>query len=68
MALLQRHIYKRTIYYIEFPFLPERVNSVVTYLILFILPCWLINYLLIFRKKRYVKLLQKYPYYNGKLL
>lgn len=67
MTIIEKHILKRTIYTIDFSFLPERVNSVLSYLILFILPCLIINYLLIFRNKRYTKLLEKYPYRKGKL-
>jgi hypothetical protein len=40
---------------------------VVSGVVLFILPCVLINYLLIFRNNRYEKLLNKYPNYGGKL-
>ena len=67
MTIIEKYVLKRTIYTIDFSFLPERANSVLTYLILFILPCVIINYLLIFRKKRYKKLLKRYPNYNGRL-
>ena len=55
MTILERHV------------LPERANSVLSYIFLFILPCLVINYQLTFRNKRYLKLLERYPYYNGKL-
>jgi hypothetical protein len=67
MTILERHVLKKTIYTIDFSFLPERANSVLSYIFLFILPCFIINYFLIFRNKRYLKLLELYPYYNGKL-
>jgi len=67
MAILERYVLNRTIYIIDFSFFPERANYVLSYLILYILPSLLINYLLIFRNKRYLKLLDRYPYYNGKL-
>ena len=67
VTILETHVLKRTFYTIDFSFLPERANSILSYLILFILPCWVINYLLIFRNKRYLKLLERYPDYNGKL-
>jgi len=67
MTILEKFVFKRYFYKIEFPYLPVRVNNVLSYLILFILPCALMNYLLIFRNDRYEKLLNKYPYYNGKL-
>jgi len=43
-------------------------NYILTMLILYILPCIIVNYLLIFRGKRYEKLIEKYPNYNGKLI
>lgn len=67
MTILERHVLKRTVYTLNFSFLPERANSVLSYIFLFILPCWIMNYLLIFRNKRYLKLLERYPYKNGKL-
>ena|ERR1700712_1619524 len=67
VTIFEKYIFKRTVYDIEFSFLPSRVNSVLSYLVLFILPCYVINYMLIFRNKRYLKLLEKYPYCNGKL-
>ncbi len=67
MTILEKYVFKIYFYKIELSFLPSRVNNVLTYLVLFILPCFIINYLLIFRNKRYEKLLNRYPYYNGKL-
>ena len=67
MTVLERHVFKSYFYKLDFSFFPVYVDNVLSYLILFILPCGLVNYLLIFRNKRYEKLLKKYPYYNGKL-
>ncbi|PVD50040.1 hypothetical protein DC498_22230 [Terrimonas sp.] len=68
MTVLEKFVFKEYFYKIEFSYLPVRVNNVLSYLILFILPCALMNYVLIFRNNRYEKLLNKYPYYyNGKL-
>lgn len=67
MTFLERSVFKRYFYKIDFSFLPTRLNNLLAYLFLFILPCVIVNYLLIFRKKRYQKLINKYPYYNGKL-
>ena len=67
MTILERYVLKRTIYTIDFSFFSDRANSVLSYIFLFILPCWAINYQLIFRNKRYLKLLECYSYYNGKL-
>jgi hypothetical protein len=67
MTILEKYFFKNYFYKIELPFFPNRVNNAISYLILFIFPCIVINFLLIFHKKRYEKLLKKYPYYNGKL-
>jgi hypothetical protein len=67
MTFLERSVFKRYFYKVDFSFLPTRLNNLLAYLFLFILPCVIANYLLIFRKKRYQKLIHKYPYYNGKL-
>lgn len=67
MTILEKHVFKNHFYKIDFPILHERLEGVLNFLILFILPCWLLNYILIFRKKRYLKLLKNYPDYNGKI-
>lgn len=67
MTGLEKYVFKKTIYTIDFALFTERINDILSYLILFILPCWVINHILIFHNKRYVSLLEKYPYYNGKL-
>ena len=69
MAILQRDILGYTFYEINLSFLPDRENNLLTILILLFSPCVIVNYLLVFRKKRCKKLIRKYkyPYYNGKL-
>lgn len=67
MAILQRNILNRYFYKVRFSFLSGTFNNIFTYVFLFIAPCVIMNYLLILRNKRYEKLLEKYPYYNGKL-
>lgn len=67
MTIFEKSVFKTYFYKIDFSFLPTRINNALAYLFLFILPCIIINYLLIFRNKRYKKLLLKYRYYNGKL-
>jgi hypothetical protein len=66
MTILEKHVFQIYFYKIDFSFLPTRINNLLAYLFLFILPCVVINYLLIFRNKRYRKLLPKYRYHNGK--
>ncbi len=67
MAIMQRNILGCYFYQLSIPLLTSLENNILTILVLFFLPCVLINYLLIFRGRRYEKLLKKYPYYNGKL-
>jgi hypothetical protein len=66
MVLLQKNVFGY-FYEINFQILTGFQNYVLTMLILYFLPCILINYLLIFRGDRYLKLIDKYPYRNGKL-
>jgi len=67
MTILERFVFRNYFYKINLPFLPLRLNNILTYLVLFILPCVVINYVLIFRNNRYEKLIKNYPYYNGKI-
>lgn len=66
MTILQAHILNYYFYKLNFSFLPQRLSSVFSFTILFMLPCVAVNYLLIFRNKRYEILLKKNPYYEGK--
>jgi len=68
MIILQKQILGYYFYELNVSFLSGHENYILTMLVLYILPCVVINYLLIFRGKRYEKLLEKYPYYNGKLI
>lgn len=65
MTILEAHILGSYFYKIEFTFLSKYWSNVLSFVIIFILPVTIINYLLIFRKQRYKKLLEKYPYRNG---
>jgi len=67
MMVLQKYFFTNYFYKLKFPFFPERINSAISYLILYIFPCIVLNYLLIFKNQRYKELLEKYPYHNGKL-
>lgn len=66
MVLLQKNIFGY-FYEINIQALTGFQNYALTMLILYFLPCILINYLLIFRGNRYLKLIDKFPYRNGKL-
>jgi hypothetical protein len=67
MVTIQKEVLGFYFYELNFPILSGFENYIFTMLILYLLPCVIVNYLLIFRGKRYEKLLKKYPYYNGKL-
>ena len=67
MSILQKHIIHYYFYELDIPFLSSFQNNIVTILVLFVLTCVLMNYLLVFRGKKYEKLLNKYSYSNGKL-
>ncbi len=67
MTVLQKHILHNYFYKINCDFLPERIENIVSFAILFVCPPAILNYLLIFQNDRYKKLLKKYRYHNGKL-
>jgi hypothetical protein len=67
MAILQKNILKVYFYKINISILSTLENNTLTLLILFFVPCLIINYLLIFRTKRYDRLIERYPYKNGRL-
>lgn len=67
MTFLEKKIFKSYFYKIDLSVLPTRLNNVISYIFLFILPCFVINYILIFRKSRYLQFLHKYPSHGGKL-
>jgi hypothetical protein len=67
MLILQREVLGYFFYELNIPSFTSFENYIFTMLILYILPCVILNYILIFHGKRYEKLLNKYPYYNGKL-
>jgi hypothetical protein len=67
MFVLQKYVFKRFFYIISVDSFPSQINYLLSFTILFFLPCIGINYLLIFINKRYENLLKKYKYYNGRL-
>jgi len=69
IAILERNVFRTNIYHLEIRFfLGTKMDSFVSFFILFLAPCVLVNYLLIFRKKRYEMLFKKYTVtYDGKL-
>lgn len=69
MAILQRNILHRTFYELSFDIFKGTIlDALVSFFLLFLLPPLLINYLLIFRRNRYERIIKKgYKYYNGNL-
>lgn len=67
MVVIQKEVLGFYFYEINIQFLTGFVNYVLTIILLYISPCFIVNYLLIFRKKKYEKLQKKYSYHNGKL-
>ena len=67
MSILQRNVLGNYFYKLDLAFLLRYASNVISFVVLFLLPCVLVNYILIFRNSRYNKLLSQYPYYNGKL-
>lgn len=68
MAILQRNILHKSFYNIEFSISQSsKLNALISFIILFLLPPIILNYLLIFRNNRYKQIIGKYKYYNGKL-
>lgn len=67
MSILQKQLLGFYFYYIEFPSLPNFAATVISFMILFFLPCVLTNYFLIFYKQKFRSLLKKYPSKEGRL-
>lgn len=67
MTILQKYILGYYFYTFEISDMSKYWNNVLVFLVLFILPCVILNYFFIFYKKRYEMLIKKYTYYNGKL-
>ena len=67
MTVVQEYIIGYYFYALKIVFLPDEINSVVSFIILFIAPCIAINHFLIFKDRKYEKLIEKYKYHNGNL-
>jgi hypothetical protein len=68
MSILQRHIFQQQFYNIPQNILPDSpLNSALRFILLFLAPPILINYFLIFRKRQYEVLFQRYKHRNGRL-
>jgi hypothetical protein len=67
MVLFQREVLGLYFYEINLPSLSDFANFIITMILLYALPCFILNYLMILRRNRFEELLRKYKYHNGKL-
>ena len=67
MVPLQHDVLGYYFYELQIPGLPGQLADIVNFLLLFIGPCLLVNYLLIFRGDRYETIVDRYPSHQGKL-
>lgn len=67
MIVMQREILGFFFYEINLPSLSGFANYIATIALLYVFPCLIANYFLVFRKKKYERLQKKYGYQNGKL-
>ena len=68
MILIQKYVFGYYFYEIKLPLFTYRGDFILTILVLYFLPCVIINYFLILHRKRYEKLLNFFSYRNGKLI
>lgn len=66
MVVLQREILGFYFYELNFPFLSGFANYILTIIVLYVFPCFVLNYLLIIHSKRYEKLQKVYIYQGRK--
>jgi len=67
MIILEEAVLGYYFYDFEIPSIPKEISDAISLVVLFAGPPLVINYMLIFRNRRYEKLIEKYEYHNGKL-
>lgn len=68
IAIFQRNVIRSVFYEVKVDIFPgTKLDSFLSFFLLYLIIPILINYFLIFRRNRYEKLLTKYQSYNGKL-
>jgi hypothetical protein len=67
ITILEKYILGYFFYELEIPIIPQEIGDPISFAILFAGPPLVINYLLIFRNRRYEKLIKNYEYNGGKL-
>ncbi len=69
MSIIQLHIVGYVFYDMKFHiFSLEKLNNALSFFLLYLVVPVILNYVFIYRNNRYEKLLQKYKYYDGKLV
>ena len=67
-SILQRNVLGKSIYNFNSDIFPgTKLDALLKFVILFLFPVMLVNYVLIFHNKKYEKLIEKFRTYNGKL-
>jgi hypothetical protein len=67
MTIFEKYILNYFFYEIQIPWLPQSIADPLSFAILYAGPPLIINYVLIFRNRRYEKLIKEYEYHDGKL-
>lgn len=68
ISILQRNILRKNFYNIYIDIFPgTKLDALLKFVILFLAPVIIVNYLLIFNNDRYIELMKKYKTYGGKL-
>lgn len=68
VTIIERHVLKIDSYHLNFQhYIGVKLNTVLDFTVKFFFPPFVLNYLLIFRRKRYEFITKQYKSYNGKL-
>ena len=67
MAILQKYVLGFFFYELQIPGIPQDIGDPLGFAVLHVGPPLLLNYILIFRNRRYEKLIKKYKYHDGRI-
>lgn len=68
ISIIQLYILGEVFYDIRFNIFPgEKLNNFISFFVLYLIGPIILNYFFIYRNNRYIELLNKYKYYDGKL-
>jgi hypothetical protein len=68
IIIIEKYILGFGFYDLQIPGLSREVNGPISFVILFVGPPLIMNYFLIFRNRRYEKLVKKYEYKDGRFV